>query len=244
MFLPDNLRVPGTVQCQTAIFVNANIHTSIICLHRGALAMLNQFDSPGYMKQQSKFRLLPAAEEILRILKTTTKINTTLQNPIMAFSAYMAAIVFLENILSDQDGQSQANLDFLLGILKEVGLRNPVVRSMALQLAMDMERTGVNISLIEKVWPSRNDTKPLLNVIQVKDLPASSLSLPLLAQRDITSPQIIYCVAQNKPDPVRHTDNIDTALISASPDNFQPVLIPEASHLKPSLDLFMDFQSS
>lgn len=165
IFLPDNLRVGRLVHCQTAIFVNVIIHTSVICLHRGALAVLDRFNSPDHLKQQSKFRLLPAAEEVFRILRTSTKIHTTLQNPMMAFSAYMAAVVFLEHVMSDQDEQSQDNLQFVLDILKQVGVRNAVVRSMALQLAMDMERTGVDPSSLEKVWVCERDPNGSLIII-------------------------------------------------------------------------------
>jgi hypothetical protein len=151
MVLPNNLRLSRSFRRKNAVFINVNIHTAVICLHRAALLKIRQLMLPEYLMLRSQARLLPAAEEILNIFRKTTDLDTALKNPMMAFSAYMAALVFLEDFMTDHNHPSEDNLDFLLRIMIAVGNTNAVARSLATQLAIDMKQSGIDSSTMEKV---------------------------------------------------------------------------------------------
>ncbi|OBT99229.1 hypothetical protein VE01_02747 [Pseudogymnoascus verrucosus] len=151
MFLPGNLRLPRSIRCQNAVFVNVYIHTTIICIHRAAVSKINQLTLPEYLMNQSQGRLLLAAEEILNIFRMVNDLDATLKNPLMAFSMYMAALVFLEDFVMDHSDQSEDNLNFLQNIMIAFGRTNAITRSLAIQLAMDMRQSGFDASAMDKV---------------------------------------------------------------------------------------------
>lgn len=178
VLLPKNLRLPGGFRSQNAVFVNAMLHAANICLHKAALWRVLSQSVPDYMERQYQNRLLPAAEEILSILKMTPDIYTTLLSPLINFSAYMAAVVFLEDVLDENSSQSEDNLEFMLQAMVAVGKTNPVTRSLAKQLVEEMAQHGIEFSVMEKV----------------KDLPSDATMVPLLAKPDPRSPSITFCV--------------------------------------------------
>jgi hypothetical protein len=103
---------------------------------------------------QSRSRLIAAAEEILNILKMMPDVNDMLKNPMLAFSMYLASLVFLDQMgLDEPDYQCQGNLDFTLRfmILAAKTWGNPVTRSMAIQLAVEMRQKGLDSLVVEKV---------------------------------------------------------------------------------------------
>lgn len=151
VLLPENLRLPVSFRCQNAMFVNIMIHTANICLHKAALWRGLSQTMPDYMERQYQNRLLPAAEEILSILKMTTDVYTALLSPFMNFSAYMAAVVFLEDVLEENSSQSEDNLEFMLQVMVTVGKTNAVTRCLAKQLAEEMVQHGIEFSITEKV---------------------------------------------------------------------------------------------
>ncbi|KAH6700573.1 hypothetical protein BKA61DRAFT_620792 [Leptodontidium sp. MPI-SDFR-AT-0119] len=150
MFLPNNIRLPRSFRCQNALFVNVNIHTAIICLHRAALLKIRHLNLSDNLILQSQLRLLPAAEGILGIFRMIIDLETALKNPMMAFSAYMAALVFLEDYTTDYNHQSENNLQFLLRLLVTLGKTNVVTRSLAIQLASDMKHGGFDSSVMDQ----------------------------------------------------------------------------------------------
>ncbi|KAK3690252.1 binuclear zinc transcription factor [Podospora appendiculata] len=187
MFLPGNLQLPRNIRCHTAVFVNISIHSAIICLHRAALtrARTHQLDLPGYLRRQSQARLLPAAEEILGILRMTIDIHAAFKNPLLVHSTtYMAAIVFLDDMTAEHSHQSESNLDFLLNILVALGRTNAVTRSLAIQLAMDMKKRGFN-SAMDKI----------------KDLSPMHVVVPLIAETVSHSSNMHFCLKQQATDP-------------------------------------------
>lgn len=151
MFLPSNLRLPRSLRCHNAVFVNVNIHTAIICIHRATVSKIRQLALPEYIVLQSQDRLLLAAEEILNIFRKVNDLDAALKNPLMAFSVYVAALVFLEDFVGDHNHQSEDNLNFLYNILIAVGRTSAITRSLAIQLAMDMRQSGFDASALEKV---------------------------------------------------------------------------------------------
>lgn len=100
---------------------------------------------------QSQGRLLLAAEEILHIFRMVNDLDATLKNLLMAFSIYVAALVFLEDFVMDHGHQSEDNLNFLQNIMIAFGRTNAITRSLVIQLAMDMRQSGFDASAMEKV---------------------------------------------------------------------------------------------
>ena len=94
---------------------------------------------------------MPASEEILNILRTTTNIELSLKTPINAFTVFMAAMVLIEDFSREESHQTKDNLDFLLSIMISVGRNNAVTRGLAIQLAMEMREVGISSSALEMV---------------------------------------------------------------------------------------------
>ncbi|KFY08415.1 hypothetical protein V492_06239 [Pseudogymnoascus sp. VKM F-4246] len=177
MFLPTNLRLPRSFRCQNAVFININIHTAIICLHRATVSKISQLDLPEYLMLQSQARLLPAADEIVNILRTVNYLDVALKNPMMAFSAYVAASVFLEDFVTDHNQQSGDNLNFLHNIMIGFGQTNAITKSLAIQLAIDIKESGLGAAAIKKIK----------GLYQTTDL------IQVLMKRDSTSSNMMFC---------------------------------------------------
>lgn len=151
LLLPETLRLPANNHCQHALFIHILIHTATICLHRAALFMVKSQTLPEHLKLESQYRLLPAPEDILNIFRITSDLQVSLMNPLINFSAYIAALVFLEDVLSDYSSHGEKDLEFLLKIMIAIGRGNAVTRSLAGQLAKEMTEHGIQSSTIEKV---------------------------------------------------------------------------------------------
>ncbi|KAJ0114676.1 Asperfuranone cluster transcription factor afoA [Diaporthe amygdali] len=178
-YLPDDVKLPSSIRCQNATFVNIILHTSVIFLHRAAILTMQKLGISGDMVHQSRARLIAAAEEILNILKMMPDVNDMLKNPMLAFSIYMASLVFLDRPTSTQpDYQQQNNLDFTLRlmILAAKTWGNPVTRSMAIQLAVDMRQRGLESVTVEKA----------------SELPLERSTVPILAKGDNDSSNFLF----------------------------------------------------
>lgn len=152
MSLPQNLKLPRNFRCQNAIFVNATIHTATVCVLRSAIWKCQQLMYPEATTLQYKARLLPAAQEITNAVRLSLDLQALMQNPLVLFSVYIAALVFLDDVMADNAAtESQASLDVLLHIMVNVGDANPVASAMALELSDEMEKGGLHSSAIQKV---------------------------------------------------------------------------------------------
>lgn len=152
MSLPQNLKLPRNFRSQNAIFVNIMVHTATICLLRSAIWKCQQLMYPQATALQYKARLLPAAQEITNAVRLSLDLQALTQNPLVLFSIYIAALVFLDDVIADDTAtESQASLDVLLHIMVNVGDTHPVAGSMALELSREMEKGGVPSSAIQKV---------------------------------------------------------------------------------------------
>lgn len=152
--LPDDVKLPTSIRCQNAVFANVIIHTSVICLHRAAISTMQKVGVSEDAVRQSRARLTTAAEEILNILRMMSDVDETLKNPMLAFSMYMASLVFLDQpSTAEPDYQRQGNLDLTLRfmVLAARTWGNPVTKSMAIQLALDMRQHGLDSPAVEKV---------------------------------------------------------------------------------------------
>ncbi|KAI5922443.1 fungal-specific transcription factor domain-containing protein [Camillea tinctor] len=176
--LPPGLRLPQNFRDGDAAFINILILTATICLHRSALSKLQASKMPDHILHQSEDRLLPAAEELLQILRMSPDVETVMKNPIIAFAAFMAAMIFLEDFAANGSSQSEDNLVLLLKIMLAVCKTNAVPRSLALQLAERMREIGVGFAMEEKVTR----------------LSQIFMSRPLIASRGRDSPIVSFCL--------------------------------------------------
>lgn len=184
--LPEDVKLPSNIHCQNAAFVNIIIHTSVICLHRAAISKMHKIGVCEDTVRKSRARLTTAAEEILNILKMMPDVNSMLKNPMLAFSMYMASLVFLDQPDSAEvDYQRQGNLDLTLRfmILAAKTWGNPVTKSMAIQLALDMQKHGLNSPVVQKVsqWHLVVQFRQLI-LSQATELPMGRSTVPILAK--------------------------------------------------------------
>ena len=76
LFLPEHLRVPFGNKDPNVIFLNVNIHASVICLHQAAILKAEKHDLNSDIIRSSTDRCFAAAEEIINIMKLITHINS------------------------------------------------------------------------------------------------------------------------------------------------------------------------
>ncbi|KAK3393442.1 binuclear zinc transcription factor [Podospora didyma] len=210
MFLPSGLQLPRNVRSQNAVFINIITHTAIISLHRAGLgkARAGHLKLPEYLTRQSQDRLLPAAEEILSIIRMINDVKVAFKNPLMVFAAYMAALVFLDDFVIEHSCQSESSLDFLLNILAALGKTNPVTRSLAIQLAMDMKRSGFDSSVMERI----------------RELPLTPVLVPLLTRTVSDSSNMLFCLLKTYND-----TQPTTTMLFNSEQLFSEEMPPEAN---------------
>ncbi|KAI1064828.1 hypothetical protein LB507_001088 [Fusarium sp. FIESC RH6] len=167
LMLPKTLCLPENYKIHNAVFVNVMLHTATICLHRAALWRMksNLHGLPSYMIRLSQDRLVPAAEEILNIFKMVPELVMTFANPLICFSAYMAALVFLSNTSPiEPDVHSEETLDFILRIMVAFGDTNLVAKAVANEIVKEMSQCGITSATMGKV-----------------DLQGTTIEMPLLA---------------------------------------------------------------
>ncbi|KAG7143580.1 Abscisic acid cluster transcription factor abl7 like protein [Verticillium longisporum] len=207
MALPETLRLPRNIRSPNAVFVNVMNQAAIISLHRAAQWTMRSLRDilPEHTVRQSQNRLLPAAEEILHVFRMVPDIEATMQNAMLTFAAYMAALVFLEDFAAEHSQQSESNMDFLVGMLVTVGRNNAMVASLANQLAIDMHHLGIKSSVATKAF---------------------EFLAPKLAEKMADSPGVNFCLLHGPP----RAD--DTALAGTTPQSSTPRTIsPEKSGL-------------
>ncbi|RNJ55400.1 hypothetical protein D7B24_008537 [Verticillium nonalfalfae] len=201
MALPETLRLPRNIRSPNAVFVNIMTQAAIISLHRAAQWTIRPLQDvlPEHTVRQSQNRLLPAAEEILHVFRMVPDIEATMQNAMLTFAAYMAALVFLEDFAAGHSQQSESNMDFLVGMLITVGRSNVMVASLANQLAIDMHHLGIKSSVATKAF---------------------EFLAPKLAEKMADSPGVNFCLLHGPP----RAD--DTALADITPQSSTPQTIP------------------
>jgi len=122
MFLPAHLRLPGGIQDLNVSFLHMNIHASTICLHQAAIvtAQNNGIERSFIAKCQT--RSLMAAGEIAAAMRLITHRDISYMNSWMGFCLYVAAGVFIQDIMDNSHrDESRNNLEFILGALRAIG---------------------------------------------------------------------------------------------------------------------------
>jgi hypothetical protein len=179
MFLPAQLRLPRNFRSRDAVFINLVLYLSTICLHRAAVAKVVQDNLPAQLLTRSKTRLLPAAEEILAIIRVLPDIDTIFKQPFVPFAVYMAGTVFIHDWYEHHSRESEDTMEFLLNVMIAVAKHNAIAKSLSIRLALEMKQGGVDIPAMEKV--------------KLLAPTSAQLPFPLLASRDTKSEHVQFC---------------------------------------------------
>jgi hypothetical protein len=151
LYLPENLRLPQCGWKRNAIVVNVGIHTSVICIHRAALAKIREFGLPADLFANSRLRLLPSAEQILNAFKSAGDVKGAMTDHFLVFSAYLASLIFLEDYMVAKSSKSEQNLQHILNAIAQAGENDLFSRSLAIQLASGMRHVGMDSRTLDRV---------------------------------------------------------------------------------------------
>ncbi|CAM1503651.1 Fc.00g012420.m01.CDS01 [Cosmosporella sp. VM-42] len=175
--LPDELRCPANTHNHGAVLINLQLHTALICLHRIGAARAKKQDVQLEILASTQARLIPAAEQIFAIVACLGDVNAMFKNPFVAFSAYMAAFVFLEDFKDTQNRDNEGKMGALLDLMIVIGRHNLVTASLAVQMAHELRRTRIDPSAIDKV----------------QDLMANMAKSPFMAKQNDSVGSIVFC---------------------------------------------------
>ncbi|RSM21058.1 hypothetical protein CDV31_000106 [Fusarium ambrosium] len=145
--LPANLQLPENAECQHAIFVNILIHTATMCLHKTAAQKAKCLQGPEaeLLARESHNRMFAAAVKVLDVFQHTRDLVMALKNPIQDYTAYIAALVFLQDFSVGRSEQSRCDTLFLFGILRTAGEIHAVAHMLSAQLGAQLENCGIEI---------------------------------------------------------------------------------------------------
>lgn len=151
MVLPDRLRCPENIDSHDAVFINLQLHTASICLHRAGVAAAKGENPGTNLLPDVAARLLTAAREIFAVVAVLRDLDALFLNPFVAFAVHMAALVFLDDFVTSYSRQSEECLGALMSLMLVIADRNPMTASLTIQLAQELKRSGVDQSALEKV---------------------------------------------------------------------------------------------
>ncbi|KAM0432073.1 hypothetical protein ACHAQK_009989 [Fusarium lateritium] len=100
------------------------------------------------------------------------------RNPLVAFAAYMATYVFLEDYIASQTSTSEMKMSALMDLMIAIGQENQVTASAAVQMAQELRKTGIDTSAMDKV-------QGLLANMHVHS--------PLLGQQGENEGSVVFC---------------------------------------------------
>ncbi|KAH6988872.1 fungal-specific transcription factor domain-containing protein [Ilyonectria sp. MPI-CAGE-AT-0026] len=146
--LPYHLRCPENMEDADAVFINLQLHTALICIHRAATTR-SQMDM-GTLPQIHE-RVSVSAVKIMTIVALVADIATSFRNPLISFATYIAASFFLTDFLASGNRQSEENLTALTNLMIDVGKTNAFAASLAVRLAQALSTSGVDPRAVEKV---------------------------------------------------------------------------------------------
>ena len=123
------------------------------------MAKIRDFGLPADLFANSRLRLLPSAEQILNALKSTDDAKGAMADHFLVFSAYLAALIFLEDYMETKYLKNEQHLHYILNAMAQAGEKDLFSRSLAIQLASGMKHVGMDSRTIDRVrtltqWPS------------------------------------------------------------------------------------------
>ncbi|KAK6063485.1 binuclear zinc transcription factor [Seiridium cupressi] len=183
MALPDDLRCPEHVDNHDAVFLSLKLHTASICIFRAEEAEAKKGVSVPPLGFTAAARSIAAAHEIFTIVAQIGDVDAFFLNPFVAFAAFMAAMVYLENYAASHDKESEGRLGHLMDFMILISRRNPITASLTVQLAQEMQRTEIDRTAMDKVS----------DLISNMDL-----DMPLMGQHKRGTGEILFCPLKSK----------------------------------------------
>ena len=164
-------KLPNEMQCPSintydpdAVLVNLQLHTARICLYRAAAGREKRQQQQQQQQQQGNnsngsppvhtiSRCLPSAHQVVTIAALVFDIHARFQNPFIAFAVFMSALALLKHYEMEADLESYAKLMGLVDIMVAVAseIESAMTASLAVQLARELARTGVDPYAMHKV---------------------------------------------------------------------------------------------
>ena len=151
MALPDAVRCPENLARHDAVTINLTLHTASICIHRVGVVRAKRSPQHAAQSQGAAARLLTAAQAIFAIVNGLRDPQLLFSNPFVAFAAYVAALVFMDDFATAHTRQSEECLNRLMDLMVAIANENLVTASLALQLAGHLKKSGIDPSALDKV---------------------------------------------------------------------------------------------
>lgn len=148
MFLPASLKLHSGQKDAAAIYLNLNLHASVICLHHAAIEQAEKHDLTASIKQSSLARLRSSATEIANIAKAAAHMTQSFKSPLCSLSLYTATTVYV--FLAKQDPVSglgpidRSNLELILRLMEAIGRFHQITHAFLQQAWNDLERNGLS----------------------------------------------------------------------------------------------------
>ncbi|TLD33364.1 hypothetical protein PspLS_00366 [Pyricularia sp. CBS 133598] len=188
MFLPEGLRLPKSYRKPAAVFLNLNLHASVICLHQCAIDRAQAHELPDTIVQSSTVRVINSADEIVNIVKQAVHVDSAsaFRNPLVALSLYSAASVYMYvSSEREKDGKESSKktqmkpshldaLEFLIQCLIAIGRVHAITQSFLRQIVADLDH--YNLAGLVRVPP-----------IEGLDLTKIGYNIPLLARTSLAN---------------------------------------------------------
>lgn len=153
--LPDEMQCPSiNTYDPDAVLVNLQLHTARICLYRAAAGReKRQQQGSSSPPVHTISRCLPSAHQVVTIAALVFDIHARFQNPFIAFAVFMSALALLKHYEVEADPESYAKLMGLVDIMVAVAgeIESAMTASLAVQLARELARTGVDPYAMHKV---------------------------------------------------------------------------------------------
>lgn len=217
MFLPEKLRLPQNYRNPFSVFMNLNLHASVICLHQSAVDRAVTNKLPETIKQNSMIRLINSADEIINIVKQAVNLDRfgTFRNPLIALSVYCAASVYMslswnrgaedgDQGNSDKSQPLPSHLDaieFAVQCLTAIARIHPITHAFLRQILVDLE--FYNLTSLIRVPP-----------IDFIDITKVAPNIPLLVRSSLakhaeTRPWVPGHLFHGKPAVPSHGKTVD-----------------------------------
>lgn len=151
--LPPGLQCPdNNAYDPDAVLINLQLHTARICLYRAASARERQ-QGGARPVVHTVSNSLQSAHQVVTIVALVFDIHARFQNPFIGFAVFMAGFALLKHYVVEQDAESYGTLMGLMDVMVAVAgeMESVVTASLAVQLAQEMERTGVDPLAMHKV---------------------------------------------------------------------------------------------
>lgn len=153
--LPPHLQCPESTVNSDAVVINLQLHTARIFLYRASATLARQQRGGGggigCPRPTIDNKVYDAAESIMTIVATVWDIEARFRNQFVAFGAYVSAFTFLMILSVTGEQKCRERVLALLDLMIAVGHQNQSTAVLAIQLAKEIYRKGVDDTALTKV---------------------------------------------------------------------------------------------